>query len=142
MKAREEQIPEIVPLFTQLWPDNTRKEAEKILKDYVSSKEKAAFACRIGREYVGFALCSVRHDYVEGCDTSPVGYLEGIFVREAYRKQGIARVLCEECETWAEKAGCKEFASDCECNNTASLEFHSRMGFSEANRIVCFKKRL
>ncbi len=26
----------------------------------------------------GFAQCQLRHDYVEGTETSPVGYLEGI----------------------------------------------------------------
>ena len=91
---------------------------------------------------VGAALCALRHDYVEGCATSPVGYLEGVAVREAFRERGIARSLVSECEQWAREKGCTEFASDCELTNAASLRFHLSVGFSEENRIICFKKML
>lgn len=40
------------------------------------------------------------------------------------------------------KQGCTEFASDCELDNEASLAFHLKMGFAEANRIICFTKRI
>ena len=91
---------------------------------------------------VGFAQCQLRHDYVEGTASSPVGYLEGIFVAPAYQKQGIARALLASCEKWAKEQGCVEFASDCELSNTNSLRFHLSMGFEEANRIICFTKTL
>ncbi len=38
--------------------------------------------------------------------------------------------------------GCREFAGDCELGNTDSLGFHLSMGFAEANRIICFTKKL
>ena len=41
-----------------------------------------------------------------------------------------------------EKMGCSEFASDCELSNEASLAFHLKMGFAEANRVICFAKTL
>ena len=91
---------------------------------------------------VGFAQCGLRHDYVEGTDSSPVGYLEGIFVKEEYRKQGYAKELMSACEQWAKKQGCVEFASDCELSNTDSFAFHMSMGFEEANRVICFTKKL
>ena len=91
---------------------------------------------------VGFAQCQLRHDYVEGTESSPVGYLEGIYVAEEYRKHGIARELLSVCETWAKGKGCAEFASDCELENTQSLQFHLNVGFEEANRIICFTKKL
>ena len=91
---------------------------------------------------IGFAQCSLRNDYVEGCSHSPVGYLEGIFVLENYRQKGISRQLLLSCETWAKKQGCREFASDCELDNTQSLSFHLACGFEEANRIICFTKKL
>ena len=46
------------------------------------------------------------------------------------------------CENWAKTKGCSEFASDCELSNLQSLHFHLSMGFEEANRIVCFTKKL
>ncbi len=92
--------------------------------------------------FIGFAHCSLRHDYVEGTDSSPVGYLEGIFVLEEYRRCGIAKALLAACEAWAKNLGCLEFASDCELTNQTSLFFHEKLGFAEANRIVCFCKTL
>ena len=91
---------------------------------------------------VGFAQCGLRADYVEGTETSPVGYLEGVFVKEEYRNHGYAKGLLLYCEEWAKYMGCTEFASDCELENIGSLKFHIAMGFAEANRIICFKKKI
>lgn len=59
-----------------------------------------------------------------------------------YRKQGVAKELLSACETWAKSKGCTEFASDCELENVHSLQFHLNVGFEEANRIICFTKKL
>ena len=66
---------------------------------------------------VGFAECQLRYDYVEGTDSSPVGYLEGIFVKEEFRHRGFAKEILAECEKWTKEKGCTEFASDCELDN-------------------------
>ena len=71
-----------------------------------------------------------------------IGYLEGIFVLEKFRRRGIGGVLLSACEEWAKEQGCKEFASDTELDNAEGLSFHSGAGFYEANRIVCFVKNL
>ena len=92
--------------------------------------------------FMNILLCGLRFDYVEGTDSSPVGYLEGIFVLEEYKKRGYAKELLGECQNWAKDQGCLEFASDCELDNEDSLKFHLKMGFAEANRIICFTKRL
>ncbi len=91
---------------------------------------------------IAFAQCSLRHDYVEGTDSSPVGYLEGIYVQERYRKRGYGAELLSECEKWAREVGCTEFASDCELDNADCFRFHMSLGFKEANRIICFRKEL
>ena len=79
---------------------------------------------------------------MEGTASSPVGYLEGIFVTEDCRRQGYAKLLLAACEVWAKEQGCREFASDCELENTESLRFHLNVGFEEAGRIICFVKTL
>ena len=79
---------------------------------------------------------------MEGTATSPVGYLEGIFIKEDKRNLGYAKELLAKCEQWAKEKGCTEFASDCELNNEASLAFHKALNFTEANRIICFTKVL
>ena len=104
--------------------------------------EGAVFLAREDGADVGFAQCGLRRDYVEGTHTSPVGYLEGVFVQEEYRGRGVATALLRACEAWAGEKGCAEFASDCGLDNAASAVFHLRAGFAEAGRIICFTKRL
>ena len=67
---------------------------------------------------VGFAQCRLRNDYVEGTKSSPVGYLEGVYVVKLYRNRGYAKDLIAACERWAKDKGCSEFAGDCEEGNT------------------------
>ena len=61
---------------------------------------------------------------------------------EEYRNQGIAKQLINACENWSRKNECSEFASDCEFNNNESIILHKKLGFQEANRIICFIKKL
>ena len=142
MKADAGEAEKLSALVKIIWPEHTLEELTRIIIRYMNSENSAVFAEIVNGEYVGAALCCLRHDYVEGCETSPVGYLEGVSIREEYRHRGIARKLVSECEQWAREKGCAEFASDCELTNTASLNFHSAIGFQEANRIICFKKML
>ena len=79
---------------------------------------------------------------MEGTETSPVGYLEGVYVKETERMQGIARELVSACGQWAKDKGCTEFASDCELVNTVSQAFHRAIGFEEANRLVAYVRKI
>ncbi len=132
----------LAPLVKELWGEHSISDLERILVNYLSNEESKVFYKVIVGKYVGIALCALRHDYVEGCSTSPVGYLEGIFVDKDYRNKGIAKELCLECEKWTKSKGCSEFASDCELTNKESLAFHLNIGFKEENRIICFKKKI
>ena len=141
-KALLSDVATVAALAQQLWPHH---EAAQLLEEFeplLEDANAAVFLAFSDDMPVGFAQCQLRHDYVEGTASSPVGYLEGIFVVPAYQKQGIARALLASCEKWAKEQGCVEFASDCELSNTNSLRFHLSMGFEEANRIICFTKKL
>lgn len=141
-KAEKKDLPVLAELACRLWPDNT---VEEMLAEYevlIAKTDAVLFLAYAEGNAVGFAQCQLRRDYVEGTDSSPVGYLEGIYVAEAYRKHGMARELLSACENWAKTMGCTEFASDCELENTQSLQFHLNVGFEEANRIICFTKKI
>ena len=129
-------------LACQLWPDHTVEEMRAEFADMITKPDTAFFLAYADETAVGFAQCQLRHDYVEGTDSSPVGYLEGIYVADGYRKQGVAKELLSACEIWAKSIGCTEFASDCELENTQSLQFHLNVGFEEVNRIICFTKKI
>ncbi len=139
--AAEGSLPGAAALAAQLWPHHTA-EALRAEFEEITTQGGECFVLEAGGAAVGFAQCQLRHDYVEGTETSPVGYLEGIYVAEDWRGQGCARALLAACEDWARARGCREFASDCELDNEASIGFHRAVGFAEANRIVCFAKRL
>ena len=132
----------VAALAQQLWPHHEAAQLQEEFEPLLEDANAAVFLAFSDDMPVGFAQCQLRHDYVEGTASSPVGYLEGIFVTPAYQKQGIARALLASCEKWAKEQGCSEFASDCELSNTNSLRFHLSMGFEEANRIICFTKKL
>ncbi len=91
---------------------------------------------------LGFAEASLRRDYVNGCKTSPVAFLEGIFVTPEARGTGVARALIEAVEAWGREQGCTEFASDARLENTASHGMHKALGFAETQRVVFFRKVL
>ena len=141
-KAQAQDFPALAALGTQLWPKHTEAELTEEFSETMERGDAAFFLAYADQIPVGFAQCGLRHDYVEGTETSPVGYLEGIFVAEQYRKNGIAKAQLSACEKWAAEQGCREFASDCELENAQSLRFHLHAGFTEANRIVCFVKPL
>ena len=132
----------LAKMAVQMWDSHTADELETEFTETLSREDSAFFIKYENNTPVGFAQCGLRTDYVEGTESSPVGYLEGIFVYAEYRKNGYAKELLRACETWAKEQGCAEFASDCELDNISSFRFHMAMGFEEANRIICFKKHL
>ena len=141
-KAIQSDLLPLTELALKLWPGHDREELAAEFAQTIRREDAAFFLCVDGETAVGFAQCGLRRDYVEGTSSSPVGYLEGVFVEEAYRGQGIAKRLLAACEGWARERGCREFASDCELGNEGSLRFHLGTGFREANRIICFTKEL
>ena len=141
-KANFDDLSALASLGALLWPHHRAAELEADFADIMKDPDAAFFLASVGEEAVGFAQCQLRHDYVEGTESSPVGYLEGIFVKEEARMQGLAAKLLSACENWAREQGCQEFASDCELHNDRSLRFHLALGFREANRIICFTKKL
>ncbi len=141
-KAGKEDSFELARLAIQMWENHEVEELTGEFEELVQSENAACFLKYEGEVAVGFAQCQLRHDYVEGTDSSPVGYLEGILVEEEYRHKGYAKELLRECEQWAKSKGCSEFASDCELENEESLRFHMAMQFEEANRVICFRKSI
>jgi len=142
IKATPREAATVAALAGRMWTSATLEERTEEMISLIASEEAAVFLLYADDQPVAFAQCQLRHDYVEGTETSPVGYLEGIYVDDAYRGKGYARMLLSACENWARDMGCTEFASDCELDNTGSLAFHLRMGFEEMNRVICFAKKL
>ena len=122
-----------------LWPDLTVDEVLRMNHDGMFKNEFLYFE---GENAVAFLSLALRHDYVEGSDSSPVGYIEGIYVKPEFRRKGIAEKLVEHAKEWSKKFDCTELASDCFLDNEASQAFHKNVGFTEASKIVCYIMQL
>ena len=96
-----------VGLRQRLWPDETLDEHRSHARSLLKRPRDAVgyLACEADETVVAFAEATLRRDYVNGCNSSPVGFLEGLYVEPRYRKRGLACLLCS--------VGCTEFASAC-----------------------------
>lgn len=141
-KAENSDLEILAKLAVLMWQEHSVNALMEDFSEIMMNGSSQFFLMYENDVPVGFAQCQLRTDYVEGTRTSPVGYLEGIFVKESYRNKGYAKELLAECEAWAKQRGCREFASDCEIDNMDSFHFHKAMNFIEANRIICFTKTL
>ena len=90
---------------------------------------------------VAFLEASLREE-AEGCETSPVGYIEAWYVDEHVRGHNLGRDLVQAAESWARERGCREMASDTWLDNESSIQAHLRLGYYEVDRLVHFVKRL
>mgnify|MGYP002512988927 CR=1 FL=1 len=126
-KAEVKDLTAIAELACRLWPHHTVEEMRSEYADNIAKPDVAFFLAYVDETAIGFAQCQLRHDYVEGTESAPVGYLEGIFVAEQYRKQGTAKALLTACEDWARTKGCTEFASDCELTNIQMYRIYIEM---------------
>jgi len=109
--------------------------------DILANENAAVFFAYADGNLAGMIEASIK-DYAEGCETSPVGYLEAWFVYEQFRGKGVAKALTDAAENWVREKDCTEVASDTWLDNQASIRAHEKSGYSEAERLIHFVKKL
>jgi len=120
-----------------LWPDADDPLEE--LAESLADAEGAVFlACLAGGEAVGFAEVRLRHDYVNGTESSPVGFLEGWYVQPSWQGHAVGRALLMAVQDWTRAAGCSELASDSRVEDVHAHAAHRACGFEETERVVYF----
>jgi aminoglycoside 6'-N-acetyltransferase I len=124
-----------------LWPDS-KAEHLSGMADALARRHYVRLAFNADGSAVGFVEASKRVDYVNGTSSSPVAFLEGIYVAPGSRRSGVARALVNSVVNWASAEGCLELASDALLGNTASHAMHRALGFEETERVVYFCRRL
>lgn len=123
-----------------LWPDLSEQEH---LAEILKLPPGGYFVAQDDDLVVlGFVEASLRHDYVNGCETSPVAFLEGLLVVPSHRRTGLARQLCQAVLEWAKSQGCRELASDALLDNVDAQQFHQAIGFEETERVVYFRRAI
>jgi len=131
-----------------LWPDASVEEHRKELDAWMAnagSLPSTIFACEGDDDpaaLAGFIEVGSR-SHADGCDPArPVGFVEGWFVEERYRRRGVGTKLMRAAEEWARARGCRQMASDALIDNVTSHRAHEAAGFEVVDQCVHFRKAL
>lgn len=131
-----------------LWPESSVEHHTEELAPILAGKPPGILplvyfvAEAPNAEVVGFVEVGLRST-ADGCDWSrAVGYVEGWYVAEPYRRRGVGAQLIAAAEDWARKQGCTEMASDTQFDNAQSLQAHLRLGYEISERSILFRKSL
>ncbi len=128
-------------MYRRLWPNYTDEALVAEMNRIFKSSKRSAYVALVGEHSAGFAEYALR-DYANGCNSQPVPFLEGVWVSEEYRAQGIAKALVQYLEKKAQMAGFKEFGSDVELSNYPSQIMHERLGFEKTETVIFYRKIL
>jgi len=124
----------------RLWPDGTESEHLADMADALRRGHRVRLALAADDTAIGFVEASKRVDYVNGTSSSPVVFLEGLYVEPAARRKGVARALVADVENWARAERCSELASDSPLENVQAHAAHRALGFEEMERVVYFRR--
>jgi aminoglycoside 6'-N-acetyltransferase I len=143
-RCKSVEHPGWLELRQALWPDGGRELHLSEMSAFCASPERFAqfVACTPSGGAVGLAEASIRTDHVNGTGSSPVAFLEGLYVVPEARRKGVARALVAAVERWAVSSGCSELASDALLENESSQAVHRALGFEETERVVFFRRAL
>lgn len=149
LELRRARYPEdeeqLLDLWMALYTWVTSREGERdSMREWFARSDAATFVAFDPADparLLGYADVGER-SIADGCETSPVAYLEAWYVVPDRRKQGFGEALIRACEAWAREQRYTEMASDALLENTLSHRLHKKFGFEETDRVVQFRKRL
>jgi aminoglycoside 6'-N-acetyltransferase I len=121
-----------------LWPGQTAAE----MQAWLARPDATVVVADRGTGTLGGFVEVGARSIADGCDSSPVGYIEGWWVDADCRRTGVGAALIHAAETWARGWGYSELASDTETHNTVSQTAHEHLGFTELDRVVTYRKSL
>ncbi len=146
-KAEPRDLEALADLCTALWPESPREEHRQELSGILAGRNPSTlplqhFVAEFDGRLVGFLEAGLR-SHADCCDVShPVGYIEGWYVEEAYRRRGIGALLVAAAEDWARAHGCREMASDSLIENELSERAHKALGYEVVAQSVLYRKKL
>lgn len=142
MPVTEPLLADWLQLRILLWPDDEDAHLLEMRQLLEQPHTLQLLSYNDQQQAIAMLEASIRYEYVNGTQTSPVAFLEGIYVLPEYRRSGVATTLVQQVEDWAKQFSCTEFASDAAIDNTISHAMHRTLGFQETERVVYFKKKI
>lgn len=132
---------EFVRMRMTLWPDSHASEVDDRFSLAPDQGVTLVAERNGGAGLCGFAEIELRK-FADGCESSPVPYLEGIWVDGDARRSGVATALIDSVEAWCRERGFTEIGSDCDIANSISEQFHIANGFAVVGRSIMLRKHL
>ncbi len=128
-------------------PSTRPADLEPEFSELIEGDEAAVFLlfgddCHDEGDACGFAQCQLRRDYVEGTSSSPVGYLEGIYVDEARRHRGHAPRAAARLRSVGEGARLHRIRQRLRVGQRGQPGVHLHAGSRKRTASSCFAKRL
>ena len=127
---------------TEVYPDIS---PEHDLKEIESISTSDVWHCWFvetdSGERIGLVELSLRN-IVDGCLSTPVPYLEGLYLIGRERGKGSGARVLELLIQWCRKSGYSELATDTELENTRAQRFYRNLGFEETDRVVEYRLEL
>lgn len=74
--AEEKDAETLAGMAIQMWEDNDLSDLADEFRRIVNQDDAICFIKYVDDRPVAFAQCQLRYDYVEGTDSSPVGFEE------------------------------------------------------------------
>jgi aminoglycoside 6'-N-acetyltransferase I len=140
--------PQLSRLLEALWPEAPAAEHARDIAPILAGAPLGTLPLVIfvaeesGGVLQGFLEVGLR-SHADGCDPRlPVGFVEGWFVIESHRAQGVGARLLAVAEDWARSHGCVEMASDTWLDNEVSQRVHEALKFDVVDRCVHYRKAL
>jgi aminoglycoside 6'-N-acetyltransferase I len=123
-------------LYSDLDPIYSETEIRRTIED----PALASFLVFLNEEPgpIGMIELSLRN-IVDGCSSTPVAYIEGLYLIEKYQGQGLGKEMMAFIKKWAREQGCTELAVDTELEKERAQKFYLREGFEETYRVVQFR---
>jgi aminoglycoside 6'-N-acetyltransferase I len=135
-------LPHWAAMRSALWPEDSEAGHRAAITSLLAREDAWAFlAASATGAPLGFAELAIR-PYANGCDSAPVPFLEGIWVRADVRRQGIGTGMLAYMTSFLLEHGFREVGSDTPIANLPSQAAHRAWGFSETERVVYFRKLL
>ena len=121
-------------IYSSLSDEYHEKEMEQIFK---SDAWYCQFLMDENNHVLGLVELSSRN-IVDGCLSSPVAYLEGLYLKSEYRGKGLGKQVIKILD-WCREGGFSELATDTELTNIKAQSFYKAVGFQETDRVVEFR---
>jgi GNAT superfamily N-acetyltransferase len=128
----------VAELSGQLGYPATKKEIAERLKRLTPASQHAVFVAEMAGNVIGWVhVTATRLIEVE-----QRAEVNGLVVDETARSHGAGRLLLEEAEKWAKRAGCKSMSVRSNVKRVRAHEFYEKNGYEHYKTQKAFRKCL